>query len=451
MAVDHDPGQAGALSVLISVSARLAGREIQHRFNEAGEKNRRTREGRMSKLLCQLVSIAAIGIGTAGQAAAAEAPKSIRIGYAISLSGVNAQGAATTTLPGYELWVKDVNDQGGIFVKEFGKKIPLEVVAKYDDTSSAETLLRLEEKLMSQDKVDFVLPPWSTGFNLAVAPIFAKYGYPHLAVTANANDEEQLVKQFPTLFFFLNQPIHFAVGLIEVMNKFKADGKINNKVAMLTVGDQFGAEMGAGYAAGLKQAGYEVVLQKSYPLGAADLTNEIKEAKASGADSFIAGSYPPDTFMLTGAAITQGYNPRIWYTAVGTAFAEYGGNFKDKAEGVLGIGGWDPNLPGAQDYYKRQLAVTGHAPDGWASPVTYASLQILQQAIEKAGTLDRKAVTAMIAEGGPWNTVSGPIDLKTHIREHQWAAGQWQKGQFVGVAPTDMPGAQPVTFPKPAW
>ena len=76
-------------------------------------------------------------------------------------------------------------------VKEFGKRIPVEVVAKYDDTSSAETLLRLEEKLMSQDKVDFVLPPWSTGFNLAVAPIFAKYGYPQLAVTANANDEER--------------------------------------------------------------------------------------------------------------------------------------------------------------------------------------------------------------------------------------------------------------------
>ena len=82
-------------------------------------------------------------------------------------------------------------------VKEFGKRIPVEVVAKYDDTSSAETLLRLEEKLMSQDKVDFVLPPWSTGFNLAAAPIFAKYGYPDFAVTANANEECDLVKQLP--------------------------------------------------------------------------------------------------------------------------------------------------------------------------------------------------------------------------------------------------------------
>ena len=177
------------------------------------------------------------------------------------------------------------------------------------------------------------------------------------------------------------------------------------------------------------------MLQKSYPLGAADLTNEIKEAKASGADTFIAGSYPPDTFMLAGTAITQGYNPKVYYTAVGTAFAEFGGDFKAKAEGVFGIGGWDPNLPGAQEYYKRQVALTGHAPDGWASPVTYASLQILEQAIEKAGTLDRKKVLDTIATGGPWDTISGPVDLKTHILEKQWGVGQWQNGQFVGVAP----------------
>ena len=142
---------------------------------------------RQMKLLAWTAALAVAGTFASGSMAA-DAPKSIKIGYAISLSGVNAQGAGVTTLPGYQLWVHDVNAKGGIMVKEFGKRIPIEVV-QYDDTSNAETMLRLEEKLMSQDKVDFVLPPWSTGFNLAAAPIFAKFGYPHLAVTANANDE----------------------------------------------------------------------------------------------------------------------------------------------------------------------------------------------------------------------------------------------------------------------
>jgi len=394
---------------------------------------------------------AAIGTFAGLSANAADAPSSIRIGYAITLSGVLAPGAAVTTLPGYDLWVKDVNDKGGIMVKEFGKRIPIEIVAKYDDTGSAETLLRLEEKLMSQDKVDFVLAPYSTAMNMAVAPIFAKYGYPELAVTANSMDEEELVKQFPTLFFFLNQPSHFGGALIEILNKFKSEGKINNKIVLLSVGDQFGAEFSAGVGGAMKAAGYNIVLQKSYPLGTKDVTAEIKESKATDADSFIGASYPPDTFQLTSAAITQGYNPKVFFLGVGTAFAEYGATFKEKAQGVLGLGGWDPGVAGAQDYYKRQTALAGHAPDGWASPVTYASLQILEQAIEKAGTLDRKKVLDTIANGGPWNTIVGPVDLKTHIREHQWGTGQWQDGQYVGVSPSSMPGAKPVVFPKPAW
>jgi branched-chain amino acid transport system substrate-binding protein len=411
------------------------------------------REETMSRQFCRGLWAALVGlmpIVAAGSATAGEAPKNIRIGYAISLSGVNAQGAAVTTLPGYKLWVHDVNEKGGIMVKEFGKRIPIEVT-EYDDTSDAETVVRLSEKLMSQDKVDFALPPWSTGFNVAVAPIYARYGYPQLAVTANTNDEAELVKQMPTLFFFLNQPGNFGGALVEVLNKLKGDGKINNKIVMLSVADQFGAEASAGVAPVLRKAGFEIVVQKSYPLGAADLTNEIKEAKASGADTFVAYSYPPDTFMLTGTAITQGYSPKIFYTAVGTAFAEYQGNFKDKAQGVLGIGGWDPSLPGAQDYAKRQTAVTGHAPDGWASPVTYASLQVLEQAIEKAGTLDRKKVLDIIANGGPWQTVVGPVDLKDHVRGKQWGVGQWQNGQFIGVSPGELAGAKPIVFPKPAW
>jgi branched-chain amino acid transport system substrate-binding protein len=403
----------------------------------------------MTSHVCRLL-LAAVAVAAAGPALAADPPKSVRIGYAVSLSGVNAQGAATTTLPGYKLWVDDVNKKGGLQIKEFNKRIPIEVT-QYDDTSNAETAVRLVERLMTQDKVDFVLPPWSTGFNFATAPVFARNGYPHLAVTANSNDAAAMVKQFPTLFFFLNEPRNFGAALGEVLSKLKSEGKINNKIVMLSVGDQFGAEFSSGVIPVLERAGFTFVLRKSYPLGSADLTNEIKEAKASGADSFVAYSYPPDTFMLTNTAVTQGYNPKVFHVGVGTAFAPYGANFKDKATGVLGLGGWDPAAPGAEDYQKRLIAVAGTPGDAWAAPVTYASLQVLEQAIEKAGSLDRKKVLAAIENGGPYQTIVGPIDLKTHIRGKQFGVGQWQGGKFVGVAPADLPGAKPLIFPKPAW
>jgi branched-chain amino acid transport system substrate-binding protein len=177
-------------------------------------------------------------------------------------------------------------------------------VVEYDDTSDTATAVRLTEKLMSQDKVDFVLPPWSTGFNLAVAPVYARYGYPQLAVTANANDETDLVKQMPPLLFFLNQPANFGAALVSILAKLKSDNKINNKIVMLSVADPFGAEAAAGVAPVLKRR-FDLAVMKSYPLGASDLTNEIREAKASGADTFIANSYPLDTFLLTQTAIPR--------------------------------------------------------------------------------------------------------------------------------------------------
>jgi len=407
----------------------------------------------MKTKLGDLSLLAAAGIVAtlaASSALAADPPKSVRIGYAVSLSGVNAQGAAVTTLPAYKLWVDDVNKKGGLMIKEFNKRIPIEIT-EYDDTSNAETMVRLTERLMTQDKVDFVLPPWSTGFNLAAAPVYMRNGYPHLAVTANSNDAEALVKQMTTLFFFLTPPKNLGGALLEVLGKLKGEGKINNKIVMLSVADQFGAEASAGVTPVMKNAGFDIVISKSYPLGASDLTNEIKEAKASGADTFIAYSYPPDTFMLSNTAVTQGYNPKVFHVGVGTAFARYGAVMKEKAEGVMGIGGWDPKAPGAEDYLKRLVALTNQPGDAWAAPVTYASLQVLEQAIEKAGTLDRKKVLDAVENGGPYQTIVGPVDLKTHIRGKQWGVGQWQNGQFVGIAPSDIPGAKPIIFPKPAW
>ena len=93
---------------------------------------------------------------------------SIKIGWAISKTGPFAAGAGVTTLPNYQVWVKDVNDAGGINVG--GKKLKIEVI-EYDDRSNSEEMIKAVERLATQDKVDFILPPWSTGMNFAAAPI----------------------------------------------------------------------------------------------------------------------------------------------------------------------------------------------------------------------------------------------------------------------------------------
>src|SRR6478735_3150681 len=152
----------------------------------------------VKRLAAGLLAVA--GAAAVGWDGAAEAQTSVKIGYAISRTGPAAGGAAVTTIPNYELWVKEVNAAGGLKLGD--KRVPIEVI-QYDDRSSAEEAAKALDRLITQDKVDFILPPWGTGLNLAVGPILNKAGYPHLAATSVTDRAPELAKRWPNSFWLL--------------------------------------------------------------------------------------------------------------------------------------------------------------------------------------------------------------------------------------------------------
>ena len=89
---------------------------------------------------------------------AAPAKDKIRVGWVTSLSGVNASGVPVTSGNVYKMWVEEVNAKGGLMIKEYGKKLPLEVT-KYDDKSDIGTMTKLLEKTIVEDKVDLMFSP----------------------------------------------------------------------------------------------------------------------------------------------------------------------------------------------------------------------------------------------------------------------------------------------------
>jgi branched-chain amino acid transport system substrate-binding protein len=381
-------------------------------------------------------------------ASAAQAQDVIRIGWSISKTGPFAAGASVTTLPNYQVWVKDVNDAGGIMLKSTGKKAKIEVI-EYDDRSNSEEMIKAVERLATQDKVDFILPPWSTGLNLAAAPVFNKYGYPHLAVTANSNRAPEMVKRWPNLTFWLGLPSELIDGLVDLLSNLRKEGKIGDKIAMAAVGDQFGIEQSTAAREGLKKAGFTLVYDKSYPFGTQDLQPIVKDAQAAGPDTFVAFSYPPDTIGLTDQAKIAGFSPKVFFVGVGTAFPIFKGKFGAGAEGVMGIGGSNADLPGIKWYIQHHKEVIGREPDRWASPITYASLQVLQQAIERVGKIDREAIIKEINTGS-FDTIIGKVQLKDNLYKGIWAVGQWQGNDFYGIAPKQ-DGVRGAIVPKPAW
>jgi branched-chain amino acid transport system substrate-binding protein len=393
----------------------------------------------------KFVRTIAAAAGMALLATAAQAQDTIKIGWAISKSGPFGPGAAVTTLPNYQVWVKTVNDAGGIMVK--GKRMKIEVI-EYDDRSNSEEMIKAVERLATQDKVDFILPPWSTGMNLAAAPVFNKYGYPHLAVTANSNRSPEMVKRWPNMTFWLGLPSDLIDGLVSTLDALRKDGKIGTKIAMAAVGDQFGIEQSGAAREGFKKAGFEVVYDKSYPFGSQDLQPIIKDAQAANPDIFVAFSYPPDTIGLTDQAKIAGFSPKVFYVGVGTAFPLFKQKFGASAEGVLGVGGSNADLPGIQWYIKHHKEIMGREPDRWASPITYASLQVLQAAIERVG-LDKAAVIKEV-NTGEFDTIIGKVKLVDNHYKGVWAVGQWQGENFYGIAPKQA-GARAPIVPKPAW
>jgi branched-chain amino acid transport system substrate-binding protein len=167
-------------------------------------------------------------------------------------------------------------------------------------------------------------------------------------------------------------------------------------------------------------------------------------------DSFVAFSYPADTIAITEQARAVSFNPKVFYTAIATAYPLYKKRFGADVDGVMGIGGWNAGTSASKDYLKRHLEVTGQEPDRWASPIAYASLQMLQQAIERVGKIDRAAVNKEL-QTGTFETILGQVKLEDNVYKATWWVGQWQNGEFHGIAPSTLPGATPIWFPKPPW
>jgi branched-chain amino acid transport system substrate-binding protein len=384
--------------------------------------------------------LVAIGVVVLAAAPALAQEPPVRIGYAIARTGPWAAGAQVTQEPNYLLWAEQVNAAGGLNVQ--GKRRQIELIG-YDDRSETETTVRTFEKLMGSDKVDLILPPWGTGANFAVMPLIQKYGYPMLAPTAIGRKLLELKN--PYFFALLQQSDSMMSALADLLV-----ARSVKTAAVVHVDELFGLETVGALEAALKAKGIQMVDKKSYPLGVKDLSPVLKDFKAKNPDAFIGVTYPPDTFLVTAQAKEVGFNPKVFYAAVGTAFPVYKQRMGEAVEGVMGLGSWNPKIgPAAKAYFDAHVAKFQKEPDRWASAHAWAGLQILQQSVEKVG-LDRKALREVIASG-EFETIIGKIRFKDGENvSTPGIVSQWQKGEFEVVWPRERATAQPI-FPKPEW
>lgn len=374
-----------------------------------------------------------------------EIPKEkIRIGFSMALTGIYAPGAESQ-MNAYLLWYEEINKRGGIFVKEWNKKLPVELVY-YDDQSQPDVAVRIYEKLITQDKVDLIMSPWGTTIHFAIAPLSEKYKIPLIGTTAASVKLRDLKGSY---FWFITAciPDRQMKSFVEMLK-----AKDIKTASILYLQELFPRENLQFLEPALKDAGIKVLIKKDYPMGVKDLIPLLTETKAKNADALIALTYPADSFLLTAQAKEVDLNPKLFMQLVGPAIIGFYEKFGPSTEGLITQGHWSPKgkWPGAREFFENYKARWKKKPDYLDSSLAYIGCQILEQAIEKAGTLKRDEIRKIISYE-EFITINGPIkftgveNLKT---PSMWL--QWQKGELEIIWPPEMATSN-LIFPKPKW
>jgi branched-chain amino acid transport system substrate-binding protein len=376
----------------------------------------------------------------------AAAKDKIIIGMPSELTGPLAQVRSSAFQPVLDAWLAKVNGAGGLNIA--GKKMPVEMKI-YDDKSDPPTAAQLLEKLIVQDKVDFTFPAGGTSFIFACAPIANKYGYIYSTMEGGASQLRDMLPSMPYVFVNLSFSDWYQLPVLaDILSKKGA------KTAYIVyISDLHGIEYSGVAGIELPKKGINIIGSKSLPPEMKDFSLVIKEAKASNADVFLSLAYPDQNLPITAEMMTQGYNPKGVLMDVGGNFGFYHTTFKDAVNGVMAFASWSPKLSSEMKAAWDSLYAgkPEEAQDWWGASFYVAGLEFFQQAVEKAGTLDQKAIRDVMATshfktvlGDTWYT-NGLLAKEAHPAE----IGQWQKGtmELVGGNQT----TADLIYPKPAW
>jgi len=385
--------------------------------------------------------------------AAPVAKEKIVVGMARSLSGPLAVIGDSAFRPIYETWVKEVNDQGGIYVKEYGKKLPIELKI-YDDKSDVGTMTRLTEKLIVEDKVDFLWPACGTAMIFAQAPIANKYGYVLVTAEGGATTIKDALPSLPYLFVSLSFSDWYQLPVFADLLASKGA-----KTAYITyIADLHGIEYSGVAGIEFPKRGIKILGNVSLPPDLKDFAPVITDAKASGADVFCCFGYPDQVMPVTGTAIALGYNPKAFICGPGANFGFYHTTFGPAVEGVTCFATFNrkssPALKELAD--KLYNGKPEDIQDWWGHPLYWAALDVWKAAIEKAGTLDQKKIRDVLATekldtvlGPTWFTMFGNGGGLMAKECHPGEIGQWINGKCEVVGGNITTAS--FVYPKPPW
>jgi branched-chain amino acid transport system substrate-binding protein len=392
-----------------------------------------------------VVAVVVLTAGLPGAGAPAEA-KPILIGGSLGLTGPFS-GPSAVYKAIYEYWADRVNREGGLL----GRPVRLII---YDDEGKPAVAQALYQRLLKEDNVDLVLAPYTTLVGGAVIPIVESAQ--KVLWNGGFVGIELFKKSRWIVGAYTYQEPDYPRGIFELVDSLPADQR-PRRIGVVTEQNPFTLVVKNGYQGygGVlnfaRQRGIPVVLNEEYAPTVSDVSGLIQRAKAAGVDLFFALSLPNPAALLARTAREQGFKPAI-YCACGSQVTTlpYWRDLGPAGEGVTGT-----TMATQTDKFKEIGVLHSFLQTklGYREIPAYATvaltiLQVLEQAVKGAGTLDQAKLRAYVV-GRKFATAHGLIEYdKDGIPSYNQVLVQFLGGRNQVIWPPARATAKPV-IPMP--
>ncbi len=390
----------------------------------------------LSALAFSVSALLATSLLATSTVAQTQAP--IRIGASLSLTGTYA-ALGQNQQRGYQLCAKHMNERGGVL----GRKIEF---VFYDDQSEPATAVRLYEKLITQDKVDVVIGPYSSAITEAAANVNEKYKMPMVAPQASTTS---IFKKGRKFIFMVQSPAEvYLEGLIDLAarNGLKT-------VALINEDTLFPKATVDGTVELAKKKGLQVVFAEAYPKGNTDFSAILTKVRAANPDVLGAATYFDDAVAITRQMKELNVNPKMYGVTVGGDLPKFYELLGKNAEFIYGASQWEPVLPypGIKEFVEAYGKEFPGADLSYHSAGGYGGCQILVEAIRRAGSLNGEKLRDTILKL-TMKTVYGDykVDQDGFQIAHKMVMFQWQDGKKVIVWPDEV-AAGKARIPTLPW
>jgi branched-chain amino acid transport system substrate-binding protein len=382
--------------------------------------------------------LAAVVVLLMVEQAAVVAAEPIKLGFSESLTGGLAVNGRQMLLTA-QIWAADVNAKGGLLGR------PVELVY-YDDQSNPGLVPAIYTKLLNVDNVDLLFAS-GTNISSAAMPTIVEHGKLIMDTLALAvNEHFKYPRFFQTMPYGPDGKDAISRGFFEAAMTMDPRPE---SIALIGADAEFSKSALEGAHRHARRLGLRIVHEVRYPPATVDYAPILRAIKAANADVVFVASYPTDTAGILRSVREIGLNAKLFGGAmVGLQYSGMKAQFGEQLNNLVGYELYvhEPTMrfPGIDEFlekYRLRAEQAGVDPLGYyVPPFTYATLDVLAQAVTAVGDVDPDKLADYI-HSTTFKTLVGDITFGSD--------GEWAAPRILTIQYRDIKGANLKQFTEP--